>query len=256
MKDWLGIVAVTQRILLELWRRKASLICWAIFPVSILVVNAMILAERNHFSTAQAYGKTAPPSLVGAALFFSCLGGSIATVVAEREQRTLKRLFTTPLSGISYFLGIFLAHGAIGIGQSLLIYAVAAFAGAEFKGSPLLGCVIICLSMMAYVGVGFCMGTQLARRTEDVNALIAAFGVPSLLLGGAFIPIEFLPKVLRQVAKFNPIYHMIEALSGATFEGKGLAGIALHFNFLVGFAGLMVGCGWLSYRQMLRTERI
>ena len=143
MKDWLGIVAVAQCILLELWRRKASLICWAIFPVSILVVNAMILAERNHFSTAQAFGKTAPPSLVGAALFFSCLGGSIATVVAEREQRTLKRLFTSPLSGISYFLGIFLAHGAIGLGQSLLIYAVAIFSGAEFKGSLFLACLII-----------------------------------------------------------------------------------------------------------------
>ena len=41
----------------------------------------------------------APSTLVGAALFFSCLGGSVATVVAEREQQTLKRLFISSLSG-------------------------------------------------------------------------------------------------------------------------------------------------------------
>jgi ABC-2 type transport system permease protein len=255
MKDWLGIVAVAQRVLLELWRRKVSLICWVVFPVSILVINGMILAEQPQISMAEAFEISAPPSLAGVALFFSCLGGSVATVVAEREQRTLKRLLTSPLSGTSYFLGIFLAHGAIGVGQTLLIFTIAAFAGAEFRGSLSLGWLVVLLSMIAYVGVGFCLGTRLARRTEDVNALIAAFGVPSLLLSGAFAPIDLLPQVLRQVAKFNPIYHMIEALSDASAQREGLAGIAPHFWFLVGFAGLMVGSGWLSYRQMLSGAR-
>ena len=255
IKDWLGVVAVAQRILIELWRRKVSLICWAVFPVSILIVNSMILAERSHISIAQAFEQSVPPCLVGTALFFSCLGGSIATVVAEREQRTLRRLLISPLSGTSYFLGIFLAHSTLGIGQTILVYTIAALVGAEFKGSWLLGWIITFLSMIAYVGGGFCIGAKLARRTEDVNSLIATFGVPLLLLGGAFVPIEFFPKVLRQIANFNPIYHMIESLAGTSVQGEGIAGIATHFWFLVGFAGLMVGSGWLSYRQMLRDER-
>lgn len=254
VKDWLGILAVAQRILLELWRRKVSLICWVVFPVSILVINGLILAEQPQLSVAEAFEKSAPPTLVGVALFFSCLGGSVATVVAEREQRTLKRLLTSPLSGTAYFLGIFLAYGVIGVGQTLLIYTVATVAGAEFKGSLSLGWLITCLSIMAYVGVGFCVGTLVARRTEDVNALIAAFGVPSLLLSGAFFPIELFPQVLLKIAKFNPIYHMIAALTGASVQGE-VARIALHFWFLVGFAGLMVGGGWLSYRQMLSNTR-
>lgn len=65
------------------------------------------------------------------------LGGSVATVVAEREQQTLKRLFISPLSGTSYFLGIFLAHSCIGMGQTILVYTVAAFWGAKFNGSIL-----------------------------------------------------------------------------------------------------------------------
>lgn len=254
-RDWLGTVAIAQRILLELWRRKVSLICWVVFPASILVVNGLILTERGQLSTGAAFAQSVPPCLVGTALFFSCLGGSIATIVTEREQRTLKQLLISPLRGMAYFLGIFLAYGAIGVGQTLLVYAIAAFTGAEFKGSLSLSLLIIGLSMMAYVGTGFFIGAKLARRTEDVNALIAALGVPLLLLSGAFIPINFFPEALRNIARYNPIYHMIEALAAASVETVSMNDVGPHLWFLVGFTGLMVGAGWVAYRQMLNSER-
>ncbi|MEB3337318.1 MAG: ABC transporter permease [Leptolyngbyaceae bacterium] len=255
MKYWRETLAVAQRILIELLRRRRSLIFWGIFPVSILLLNGFILAERAKLTTAQAFEQAAPATLVGAALFFSCLGGSVATVVAEREQQTLKRLFISPLSGTAYFLGIFVAHSAIGLGQTLLVYAIATSLGAQFQGSVLLAGLIILLSIIAYVGVGFLLGTQFARRTEDVNALVAAFGVPLLILGGAFLPVSLFPDRLLRLAKFNPIYHMNLALSGVAADGEGLTGIATHFWFLVGFAILMVVGGWLSYRRMLSVER-
>jgi len=239
-------------------RRRRSLIFWALFPIFVLLLNGFILAERAKISTAEAFENAASATLVGAALFFSCLGGSVATVVAEREQRTLKRLFISPLSGVSYFLGIFLAHVSIGMGQTLLIYALAALMGARFAGgfgAAALSLLIILLSIAAYVGVGFILGTQLARRTEDVNALIAAFGVPLLILGGAFLPASLFPKLLLQIAQYNPVYHMNEALTGVVAGGKTLTDIALHFWFLTGFAGLMVVGGWLSYRRMVYWER-
>ncbi|MDB9379653.1 ABC transporter permease, partial [Nodularia sphaerocarpa] len=204
---------------------------------------------------ADAFGYAAPSSLVGAALFFSCLGGSVATVVAEREQQTLKRLFISPLSGISYFLGIFLAHTCIGLGQTLLVYTVAAFWGATFNGSILLGLTIIIMSIVAYVGLGFILGTQLARRIEDVNALVAAFGVPLLILGGAFLPASLFPQSLINIARYNPIYHMNEALVGVSSQGGDLSKIQSHFSFLLVFAFVMVIGGWLSYRRMLVVER-
>jgi ABC-2 type transport system permease protein len=195
MKYWQETLAVAQRILIELLRRRRSLVFWCIFPVSVLLLNGFILAETAKLSMAVAFENAAPSTLVGAALFFSSLGGSVASVVAEREQQTLKRLFISPLSGTSYFLGIFLAHSCIGIGQALLIYTISAFWAANFNGSIVLGGVITLLSIGSYVGLGFILGTQLARRTEDVNALVAAFGVPLLILGGAFLPTSLFPKI-------------------------------------------------------------
>ncbi|MBD2090472.1 ABC transporter permease [Microcoleus sp. FACHB-1515] len=255
MKYWRETVAVAQRILTELLRRRRSLIFWSIFPVSILLLNGTILADRANLAMDVAFGNAAPSTLVGAALFFSCLGGSVATVVAEREQQTLKRLFISPLSGTAYFLGIFLAHACIGLGQAILVYAIASFWQVQFQGSLLLGVVILLLSIISYVGVGFILGTQLARRIEDVNALVATFGVPLLILGGAFLPISLFPESLLNLAKFNPIYHMNEALTKVSANGDDLSAIAPHFQFLAIFAFAMVAAGWLSYRRMLNVER-
>ena len=265
MKYWRETLAVAQRILIEIVRRRRSLIFWSVFPIALLLLNGFIFAERAQQSMAFAFGNAtpttlafenaAPTTLVGAALFFSCLGGTVTTVVAEREQQTLKRLFISPLSGTAYFLGIFVAHCCIGVGQSLLVYAIASFWEAKFHGSLFLGAVIILLSIISYVGVGFILGTQLARRADDINALVATFGVPLLILGGAFIPSFIFPKFLLDLAKFNPIYHMTEALLGVSANGNGLTEISFHFWFLLGFAILMIGAGWLSYRRMLRVER-
>ncbi|BAZ51302.1 hypothetical protein NIES4103_39510 [Nostoc sp. NIES-4103] len=255
MKYWRETIAVTQRILIELLRRRRSLIFWSIFPISVLILSGFILTERAKLPIAAAFEYAAPSTLVGAALFFSCLGGSVATVVAEREQQTLKRLFISPLSGTSYFLGIFLAHTCIGFGQTLLIYTIAAFWGASFKGSILLGLAIILMSIVAYVGLGFILGTQLARRIEDVNALVAAFGVPLLILGGAFLPTSLFPQTLLNIAKFNPIYHMNVALVAVSARSEEISNIISHLQFLLVFALVMVIGGWLSYQRMLIVER-
>ncbi len=255
MKYWRETLAIAQRILIELVRRWRSLVFWGIFPLSILVINGLILDDRTPLTRAEAFQQTAPATLVGAALFFSCLGGSVATVVAEREQQTLKRLFISPLSGVSYFLGILLAHSAIGIGQTLLVCTVIAYMGGEIKGSILLSGLIILLTIVSYVGVGFLLGTQLARRTDDVNTLVASFGIPLLLLGGAFIPVEFFPTTLLDIAEFNPVYHMNQALTGIAADGKAFSDVSQHIWFVTGFAGMTTLAGWLAYRRMLRVER-
>ncbi|MEO0948811.1 MAG: ABC transporter permease [Cyanobacteria bacterium J06641_5] len=255
-KEWRETLAVAARLLRELRRRRRSLIFWAIFPAITLVLQGLLLEERVPLlSRAAAFERAAPATLVGAALFFSCMGGSVAAIVAEREQKTLKRLFISPLGGTAYFLGIFLAHGAIACGQSVLTYALAAAFGARVQGTLWAGFLVILLTVAAYVGVGFIFGTQLARRTEDANAAIATLGVPLLMLGGAFVPVNLFPESLQGLARYNPVHHAIQSLLGVWARGWPLAEVGGHITFLSIFAMTMVGLGWLAYRRMVRVEQ-
>jgi ABC-2 type transport system permease protein len=255
MEYFAQTLAVTERILRELITRKRSLIFWMSFPIFILLINSYIIAERAKITTALAMKISAPSSLVGAALFFSCLGGTVATIVAEREQKTLRRLFISPLLGVSYFSGIFFAHCFIGIVQTILVYGLLLLTGKSISGSIILGLIIIFLSIISYVGLGFILGTQLAKRTEDVNTIVATIGVPLLIMGGTFFPSSLFPEKLLQIAQFNPIFHMNEALIDVWGKGKYFDEIKGHFFFLFIFSIIVIFLGWWCYERMIKSEK-
>lgn len=56
---------IAERILLELLRRRRSLIFWSGFPVVVHIFNALILAERLQISDAEAFAQAAPPPWSG-----------------------------------------------------------------------------------------------------------------------------------------------------------------------------------------------
>lgn len=204
---------------------------------------------------ARSFDATAPGILVGAALFFSCLGGPVSVIVAERERRTLGRLLVSPMKPASYFLGIFLAHCVIASGQTLIVYGLAFLFGGRFRGSIPLGAAIILLSVASYVGLGFFFGSRFAKRTEDVNGPVAAFGVPLLVLGGTFFPVSILPPYLLALAYFDPIFHMNEALKAVSAGAAGASEISTHLLLLLLFAAISLALGLISYRRILTKEQ-
>ena len=246
-------LAIARRVLLELFRTRRTLVFWVIFPTLMLILFGMIYSGRG--SMGRGFDSTAPGILIGAALFFSCMAGPTALVVAERERRTLRRLLLSPLRSWEYFVGISLAHLAIAVMQAVVVYGIAYAFGGRFRGSMLLGTGIVVLSVISFVGIGFFFGSVFTKRTEDVNGPVSAFGVPLLVLGGTFFPVSILPMSLYSITWFNPIFHMNQALRGVSARAMTLAEVAPHVEFLLVFAIASLWLGVRSYRAMLVMER-
>ncbi|MBE0639179.1 MAG: ABC transporter permease [Bacteroidales bacterium] len=248
------ISAITFLILKGLIRTRRSIIFWVIFPSLMLLLFGLIYAGADN--AAKSFDYTAPGILIGAALFFSCLGGTTAHVVAERERRTLRRLLLSPLKPVSYFLGIVSAQLVIAFGQTIIVYGIAFLFGGRIYGSIFLCLAIIVLSVFSFVGMGFFFGARFAKRTEDVNGPVAAFGVPLLVLGGTFFPISIMPPYLLKVAYLNPIFHMNQALKGVSAAGYGVDDIWTNMLFLIIFTLLTLLLGVHSYRKLLSKEKM
>jgi ABC-2 type transport system permease protein len=246
-------LAVARRILLEFWRQRRSLIFWAVFPALMLLLFGLIY--RNNASMRAGFDTTPAGILIGAALFFSCLGGTVSIIVAERERRTLRRLLISPLNPVAYFLGIVAALSTVACCQAAIVFALAFALGARYHGSIALGALIVALSVFAYVGLGFFFGARFAKRAEDVNGPVAAFGVPLLVLGGTFFPTSLMPGFLIAVARFDPVYHMNEAMKGVAGRGEGWDQLAGDLAFLAIFAAVSLALGVVSYRRMLTEEK-
>lgn len=247
------IIAVAGRILRELVRTRRSLIFWAVFPTLMLLLFGLIYAGGGRTSTS--FDHTAPGILIGAALFFSCMGGPVALIVAERERHTLRRLLLSPLNPVSYFTGIVLAYLAIAMGQALIVYGIAYLFGGRFHGSVPLGLSIVGLSVFGFVGMGFFFGSRFTKRTEDVNGPVAAFGVPLLVLGGTFFDVSILPPYLLAAANLNPIFHMNQALKGVSALGQSIDEVLPHVLFLLAFTVVSLLVGARSYRGMVLQEK-
>jgi len=245
--------AVARRILLEYWRQRRSLVFWAVFPALMLLLFGLIY--RDSAAMRSSFDTTPAGILIGAALFFSCLGGTVSIVVAERERRTLRRLLISPLSPAAYFLGIVAALSVVAFFQSVLVFALAYAIGARYHGSIVLGALIVALTVFAYVGLGFFFGARFARRAEDVNGPVAAFGVPLLVLGGTFFPTSLMPGFLLTIARFDPVFHMNEAMKGVAGRGEGWDRLTGDLAFLATFSAASLALGVVSYRRMLTAEK-
>ena len=246
-------LAVAQRIWLEQWRQGRGLLFWALFPAVMMLLFGLVYAHND--SMRAGLDAMAAGVLMGAALFFSCLGGTVAILVAERERRTLRRLLASPLQPLAYFLGVVLAQSALALMQVVMLYAIAYAIGARYHGSIALGALIITLSVFAYVGLGFFFGARFARRSEEVVVALSAFGVPLLVLGGTFFPLVLMPDAMQTVAHLNPILYMNEALKAVAAQGSGVAELRGELAFLVAFCLLSMGLGVSSYRHLLRLEK-
>lgn len=245
-------LAITRRILMEQARQPRTLFFWGLFPALMMLLFGLIYRHNP----AMRVGLDATPAgiLIGAALFFSCLGGSLAIVVGERERGTLKRLLASPLHPAAYFLGIVAALSAVAALQAAVVFAVAWPIGARFHGSPALAALVVALSVFAYVGIGFFIAARYARRAEELSAPLAAIGVPLLVLGGTFFPVSLMPGFMVALAQVNPVLHMSEALKAVAGRGAGAADIAGELVFLCAFAAVSLALGAWSWRRLLERE--
>ena len=247
-------IGIARRILTEYLRQRRTLVFWAAFPALMLLLFGLIYA--NNPSMTGSVDTTPAGILIGAALFFSCLGGTISLIVAERERRTLRRLLLSPLNPAAYFLGIVLALSVVALAQTVIVYALGYAMGARFRGDLVLGVVIVALSVFAFVGLGFFFGARFAKRSEDVNGPVAAIGVPLLVLAGTWFPVSLLPDFLLSIAWWiDPIFHMNEALKGVAGQGLGWADLSGSLTFLALFAVVSLALGVVSYRRMLTEEK-
>lgn len=246
-------LAVAARVLVEFSRSRRVFALWILFPTAMLVLFGWVRADD--LGLADAFTATAPGILIGAGLFFSCLGGPISVLVAERERRTLRRLLVSPLSGSAYFVGILIAHVIVAGAQVAFVYGLTLGVGGRFAGSIGLGALILWLSVLSYVGLGFIFAGRVTRSAEDVNGTVAGIGVPLLVLGGTFFPAHDLPRALRIIAQADPVLHMNQAFRAVAAGGAGCSEVRWNLMLLAGLACSTLALGIRSYRRVLDAER-
>ena len=150
------------------------------------------------------------------AIFFIVIPLSI-NIVKEKSQGTFVRLLTNPVSNLIVIIGKTITYSIICMIQFYMMVAVAIFLFPHIGLPPLnieghlfLMSVVALFSGFAAIGFGILLGT--IANTQEQSAPFGATSVIILAaIGGVWVPVFAMPKIMQLIAKSSPMNWALEA---------------------------------------------
>ncbi|WP_264552804.1 ABC transporter permease [Flavobacterium sp. N2038] len=150
------------------------------------------------------------------AIFFIVIPLSI-NIVKEKSQGTFVRLLTNPVSNLVVIIGKTITYSIICMIQFYMMVAVAIFLFPHIGLPPLnieghlfLMSVVALFSGFAAIGFGILLGT--VANTQEQSAPFGATSVIILAaIGGVWVPVFAMPKIMQFIAKSSPMNWGLEA---------------------------------------------
>lgn len=150
------------------------------------------------------------------AIFFIVIPLSI-NIVKEKSQGTFVRLLTNPVSNLIVIIGKTITYSAICMIQFYMMVAVAIFLfphiglpSLNIEGHLFLMSVVALFSGFVAIGFGILLGTVASTQEQS-----APFGATSVIIlaaiGGVWVPVFVMPKIMQIIAKSSPMNWGLEA---------------------------------------------
>ena len=226
-----------------------------VVPVIVLPVILYLIFGGPRATEPTPYGSVGTYMMVGFSIYGVLnvvLFGIGQAIADERGRGYLRLMRTTPLPSWAY-LGAKLGLAGVLVAVIVaLIGCIGDATGANVAvGRWLPVVLVLVLGGLAIAPIGFLVGFLARPHGAGAVALLLLF--PLSLASGVFMPVDQLPRIVRDVSVVTPTYHLSELARWSA--GLPASGSALEHVAVIGawsLAGLVaVAC---SYRRMVGQQ--
>lgn len=180
------------------------------------------------------------PLVVLMAVFLGGLFLPAASVIEEKEKRTLEAVVITPAS-----VGdIFIAKGLMGIILSLFMGVVILVLNQAFGTEPALLVLVLALGAIMAAEVGLLCGALM----KDITTLFAVWKLGGILLFGPAI-IYMFPQIPQWIGRLFPTYYLLQPIVEISQRGSGWSDIATNVFILAGLDLILIGVVVFALRR-------
>ncbi|WP_345241571.1 ABC transporter permease [Pontibacillus salipaludis] len=223
-----------------------------VLPIIFIVAFVAIFSGDE----SQSYKEVVTQIIPGYTIMFAffIMISMVIAFVKDRERGMVARIASTPLSTHHYFFGKWLPFIIIVLIQIAVLFGFGVVVYDLPLGNPL---ALILLSLaLAFIVTGWGMAMAVIVKTENMGiALTQILALGGALLGGLWMPVEFMPEVVQSISKALPQYWALQGYKEVILSSGGIADIWLNMLILV-LAGLAGGViALLSYPRFLRQSR-
>jgi ABC-2 type transport system permease protein len=226
--------AVARRAAVRTLRQRALLIFPMIFPLILFAINGSALSPATRiprFPTHNYRDFLLAMTFVQGAMFVSITAG--VDLARDIETGFLNRLALTPLRSQALLVGQLGGALVLGVVQAVAYLLVGLATGVTLVSG--LGGAFVLLGLSILIAFAFAsLGGLLALRFGTGEAVQGIF---PLLFVTLFLSSSSLPRNLikttwfRDVATYNPVSYLIEALRSLVIKGWDAQALALGFGF-------------------------
>jgi ABC-2 type transport system permease protein len=207
---------------------------WKPLEVQVLSVVRQRTGPRNGFDVAF------PQGIIWGIL--GCMMSFAVSIAVERTHGTLTRLRMSPVPGwallagkaLACYLAILLVQAMLGL-LGILVFGVR-------PGSPALLLMVALIAPMAFVGI-MMLVASIGANEQAASGAGWAIMMPLSMVGGAMIPLVFMPAWMTAVSHASPVKWAILAYEGAIWRGFSAGELLLPCAILltIGAATFSIG---------------
>jgi ABC-2 type transport system permease protein len=250
------VLALGRRALSVQFRRAQLLMPTFVLPLMLLAVIASGTSAaqglRGFPDVASYLAFIVPGTIIQGALLAGLTSGT--AMAADIEFGFFDRLLAAPVRRTSLVIGRQAGTLGLSVLQSCFFLAVAFLFGARYPGGVGALLAAIVLAAITAIGIGG-LASAIALRTGSLSLMQSIFPFVFILLftAPAFFPRDLLSPALRDVAAYNPLTYIVEAvrglLQGNDTLGDPLEGLAAAVLLAVATTALAT----LALKERLRT---
>jgi ABC-2 type transport system permease protein len=186
-------------------------------------------------SLQQGLGQSVPG--MGTMFVLMTIFGSMAALIVERQEWTLQRLATMPVSRRTLLAGKILARFCLGLLQFLVVFAVGALLGMNFGDDPLALVLLVIAYTLSVTAFSFAIGSGL-KNPAQASGLTLLLTLTLAPLGGAWWPMDISPKFMQIIGHVSPVAWAMDGFTALTYQGAHLADVWVPLAVLLGMAAL------------------
>ncbi len=177
-----------------------------------------------------------------------CVTGFGMSLVNERSKGTLLRLVVAPIARWQVIAGKGLACFLASVVVLLALQVLGAVAfGVRVESLWMLALAIGCIAF-GFVGVMMLLAS-LAQTEGAAEGFVRAVLLVMALIGGAGVPLFFMPSWMRFVSGVSPFRWAINALEGASYRAFSLGEMLVPCGVLVGIGVVGLGLAAVRFRR-------
>lgn len=178
----------------------------------------------------------------------------VIVFIKDRDSGMTARIASTPLPRLQYFMGKWIPFILIVLIQIAVLFGF----GVAVYEMPLgnaLALIVISIAL-AFVSTGCGMAMAVLAKTENMGiALTQVIALGGAMLGGLWMPVEFMPEVMQNIATFLPHYWALQGYQTVILDGGNLLDIWESLIILLGYAAVFIGIALFSYPRYLKLSK-